>query len=186
MLDAAHRLAHALSALRPDARSAISVHSLTPDGRSWLLHAEQWWPDVEVRALWASRPLDPTKGRPWGATPCSRVARRRFMHYKYTGQTQMSRPLDEAPEAVHAVVAALQQVDSRWNALLLNWYEACDREYMGPHSDDEREPLAARRSFLSPGARLVTIVVASHQARREGCAAARLGPCCTSTMAAWW
>ena len=156
MLDAAHRLAHALSALRPDARSAISVHSLTPDGRSWLLHAEQWWPDVEVRALWASRPLDPTKGRIMGRDILFPRRTAAFgVDYKYTGQTQMSRPLDEAPEAVHAVVDALQQVDSRWNALLLNWYEACDREYMGPHSDDERElvggaPIVSL-SWCSPG-----------------------------------
>ena len=61
--------------------------------------------------------------------------------YKYTGQTQRSLPMNEAPPFVTEVVRTLQSVPGLGihNAALLNWYDAKNKEYMGAHSDDETE-----------------------------------------------
>jgi len=64
MLDATHRLASALRSLQPEPPEIpVGVHKLTPDGRFWLLRAEQWWPldDAALQTLWAAR-LGPSAG----------------------------------------------------------------------------------------------------------------------------
>ena len=143
-LEAAHKLAAALSALRPEARHAVKVHPLTLDGRSWVLHAEKWWPlgGDGVDALWSHRPIEPTRGMIMGkSVDFPRRTRAFGVDYKYTGQTQRSEPLGLAPDPVKLVCDQLRTVESLGghNAVLLNWYEATLNEYMGAHCDDERE-----------------------------------------------
>ena len=144
-LEAAHKLASALSALRPEASHKVQVHPLTPDGRSWVLHAERWWPlqhDGGLETMWKARPSEPTRGMIMGRpVDFPRRTCAYGVDYKYTGQTQFAQPIASAPEPVQELVTKLRAVDSLGdhNALLLNWYEASLNEYMGPHSDDERE-----------------------------------------------
>lgn len=149
MLPDAHKLASALAALRPDYTKTIAVHKLTPDGRSWLLHAERFWPadEAALREVWATRPAQPTRGMVMGReVDFPRRTAAYGVDYKYTGQVQRSEALDDAPAVARQATLALCSVAalSQHNALLVNWYEAKDKEYMGAHSDDERElvPLA--------------------------------------------
>ena len=142
-LESAHRLVSELKSLRPEFSRPINVHKLTPDGRSWLLHAERYWPldDADVENLWKVRPTDPTKGVIMGReVDFPRRTAAYGVDYKYTGQVQRSAPLDAAPAPLNGIVAALRrEAFQEHNALLLNWYDAKQKEYMGAHSDDERE-----------------------------------------------
>ena len=141
MLDGASRLASALSALRPDA--AVKVHRLTPDGRSWLLHAPKFWPiqTEELESLWRERPVEATRGMIMGREVA--FPRRTCAYgqdYKYTGQTQVAVQFEHAHPLVRTAAESMSAVNSLegLNAALVNWYEASDGEYMGAHSDDER------------------------------------------------
>ena len=69
-LDAAHSFAAALRCVRPEYTRPIHIHKLTPDGRSWLIHAERWWPldDVAMQTLWTDRPAEPPRGVIMGRT----------------------------------------------------------------------------------------------------------------------
>lgn len=157
-LETAHKLATALASLRP-AAPAITIYPLTPDGRSWVLHAKQWWPvGSTLESMWCARPVEPTSGRIMGrVVDFPRRTRAYGCDYTYTGQTQRAAPIDHAPLFVQEVFSALQGVDTLQghNAALLNWYDADLNEYMGPHSDDERDlvPLApvVSLSWCSPG-----------------------------------
>ena len=77
--------------------------------------------------------------------------------YKYTGQVQKSAPLDSAPTAVREVVSSLREVSAftGHNAALLNWYDAAANEYMGAHSDDEKELVRLKNGG-------VCVVMATH------------------------
>lgn len=160
MLDAAHRLAAALTALRPEHAQSMKIHPLTNDGRSWLLHCERYWPlgDGDLTATWSARPMELTTGMIFGKkVEFPRRTAAFGVDYKYTGQTQQARPMEAAPTSVRDVIAAMQQVDTltEHNAALVNWYDAKLNEYMGAHSDDERElvPLApvVSLSWCTPG-----------------------------------
>ena len=78
-IEAANGIAAALRQLRPECSRGINVHKLTPDGRSWLVHAERFWPmdDAEIREIWEARPcvvgLDPHT-QPLGHSRCLRPA----------------------------------------------------------------------------------------------------------------
>ena len=145
MLLEARELARGLQLVRPQAPAPV-VHRLTPDGRSWLLHAPGWWPAPahELSELWASRPSKPTYGVIFGRKVAfPRRTRTYGADYTYTGQTQCAEPLSSAPPMLRNVIAQLQAVPmlSAHNAALLNWYDAASGDYMGAHSDDERELL---------------------------------------------
>ena len=147
-LDFAHSLATTLRAMRPEA-ARPTVHKLTPDGRSWLIHAPQWWPlnDADVKKMWLARPVEPTRGVIMGRTVDFPRRTAAFgVDYKYTGQVQHSTPFDEAPSPLRHAVAALCSDGEAppfgtHNAALVNWYDAKSGEYMGAHSDDEKELL---------------------------------------------
>lgn len=144
-LEAANAIAAALRAIRPEHVRPITVHKLTPDGRSWLVHAERFWPmdKSALEATWAARPTEATRGVIMGRTvDFPRRTRAYGVDYKYTGQVQRSAPMNAAPAPVCELVSALtdnKQLFGDHNALLLNFYRADDGEYMGAHSDDEKE-----------------------------------------------
>lgn len=161
MLDSAHRLAHALRVLRP-ASAPARLHSLTPDGSSWLLHAPKYWPadEEELSGLWTDRPVQPTSGVIFGKrVDFPRRTAAYGYDYKYTGQTQQALPLESAHALVATVLRQLQAAPGAGlgghNAALMNWYDASLRERMGSHSDDEAElvrhaPIVSL-SWCSPG-----------------------------------
>lgn len=63
--------------------------------------------------------------------------------YTYTGQVQKAVPIQTAPARVIDAFSTLSSLADlkEHNAVLLNWYDASLGEYMGAHSDDERELL---------------------------------------------
>ena len=146
-LEGAHALAATLRAMRPESSRSVTVHPLTPDGRSWLIHADRWWPldDAAIQTLWKARPVEPTRGVIMGrSVDFPRRTAAFGVDYKYTGQVQHSTPFSEAPTPLREVVSALCDAGEAppfriHNAALVNWYEASTGEYMGAHSDDEKE-----------------------------------------------
>ncbi len=140
----AQRLASALTALRPHA-PPIKAHSLTPDGRSWLLHGPSWWPAApdELRDLWNAQPTEPTMGQIFGRTvEFPRRSRSYGYDYTYTGQTQRADPLGALPSLASSVLRELSSCVPELgghNAALLNWYDASLGHYMGAHREDEKE-----------------------------------------------
>ena len=152
---AAHGLVAALRQVRPEYTRPITIHSLTPDGRSWLVHAEKWWPveEAALRNVWSARPIEPTRGVIMGRqVDFPRRTAAFGVDYKYTGQVQRSAPLGAAPDAIREVMSALcdgaEPPFGGHNALLVNWYDAKHGEYMGAHSDDEKE-LVSRAPVVS-------------------------------------
>ena len=143
-IEVAHAISKSLQNLRPNyPASQINIHKLTPDGRSWVLHAKHFMPvdDADMQTLWAARPMEVTSGVIMGKTiPFPRRTAAFGVDYKYTGQTQLSHPEEAAPAPIRERVAELRhgvEEFSIHNAMLVNWYEACNGEYMGAHSDDE-------------------------------------------------
>ena len=53
--------------------------------------------------------------------------------YHYTGTTNRALPVDDILEPF--LVWTQQKFDDRLNGLLLNWYDAAQRHYIGAHSD---------------------------------------------------
>ena len=95
-----------------------------------------------MSSVWDERPEEPTQDRIMGKMVAfPRRTRSYGFDYKYTGQTQVAHPLTEAPALVREAFAALTKVPTLegHNAVLLNWYDAELGEYMGAHSDDERD-----------------------------------------------
>ena len=141
MLTEAQTLAARLTAIRPAV--TIDVHSLTADGRSWILHARRFWPsDKEAfETVWATHP--PT--RPMGVIYGKPVTFHRYQQaygfdYRFTGQTAAALPLAAVPAPIVPVIDALRRVESDiepQNSALFNFYEG-GSDYMGAHSDDER------------------------------------------------
>jgi len=141
-MDVASRVASALSMLRPEA-AAVKAYRLTPDGRSWILHAPRWWPvtESEFTALWLERPTEPTRGLIMGREQAFPRRTRAFgQDYKYTGQTQVAHSFEKAHSVIRSIADAAVRVESLEgvNAALVNWYDAAAGEYIGAHSDDER------------------------------------------------
>ena len=149
MLEEASRLAALLSKCRNNA-VPVSVHPLTTDGRSWLLHAAGWWPlpEADFAQAWAEHPPQ----RPTGVIFGKPVVFHRYtqaygVDYAYTGQVARARPLDAAPPPLAEVLRTLRAVAplAEYNSALVNWYETdmlqqpkSMPDYMGAHSDDER------------------------------------------------
>jgi alkylated DNA repair dioxygenase AlkB len=67
--------------------------------------------------------------------------------YHYTGTTNRGLPIPDLLAAHHAWVRA--QIDERMNGLLLNWYDAEHKQYIGKHRDSIANMVA--------GAPIVTI-----------------------------
>lgn len=78
--------------------------------------------------------------------------------YKYTGQVQKAVPIQDAPALVRDACSTLSSLTDlkEHNAVLMNWYDASLGEYMGAHSDDERELITGAPiislSWCSPSA----------------------------------
>lgn len=77
-------------------------------------------------------------------------------NYRYTGSQNNALPI---PEILQPYLDwAQQEVDSRLNGLLLNWYEGKRGHYIGAHRDDTRD--------LVPGSPVVTISVGEQRTFR--------------------
>lgn len=63
------------------------------------------------------------------------------LDYKYAGQTAQAKQMDEAPAAMRGTVSEWQSLAAltSHNAALVNYYDAKDKEYIGAHSDNEKE-----------------------------------------------
>ena len=167
---AALRLADELGRLRPSA-PAPCVLPLTADGRSWLLHAPRWWPlaPAELDEMWEAHPDERPVGIIMGrAVQFPRYTQAFGRDYTYTGQVARARPFIDAPRTLQAVLEALHSTPTLagHNQALANWYATepgGKPDYMGPHSDDERE--------LIPGAPIVSLswCSAGHQRRERSC-----------------
>ena len=76
--------------------------------------------------------------------------------YHYTGTTNRGLPVPAMLEPLHAWARA--QIDERLNGLLLNWYDAEHRQYIGKHRDSIANMLA--------GAPIVTISLGAERTFR--------------------
>jgi alkylated DNA repair dioxygenase AlkB len=86
--------------------------------------------------LWALHPqhfhaiAQPFTGR---TIPLPRWQQAYGRDYRYTGS--VNRALPVAPLLAPYLAWARQRLDARLNGLLLNWYDAALRHYIGPHRD---------------------------------------------------
>uniref|UniRef100_A0A7S4B649 Fe2OG dioxygenase domain-containing protein n=1 Tax=Chrysotila carterae TaxID=13221 RepID=A0A7S4B649_CHRCT len=143
----AEQLCDELQSVRPQT-ARPKIFPLTKDGRSWIIYAANWWPSSEFDMLWAARPTERPVGHIFGKSiTFPRHTQSWGIDYSYTGQIARAKPLSEAPSQVVQVLTELQQLESfkGHNQVLQNWYEAhpdAKADYIGPHSDDERELVA--------------------------------------------
>jgi alkylated DNA repair dioxygenase AlkB len=100
--------------------------------------------------LWALHPerfhtvTQPFTGR---AIPLPRWQQAYGREYRYTGSINRALPIPPLLEPY--LVWARRRLDARLNGLLLNWYDAALRHYIGPHRDST--------AGLVEGAPIVTI-----------------------------
>ena len=57
--------------------------------------------------------------------------------YAFSGQLSEAVPLAHAHPLVRRVVISMQEQSDAHKGVLLNWYDAASKDYIGPHSDDE-------------------------------------------------
>ena len=141
----ASELAAALHTLRPAAN--VEFRKLTSDGRSWILYAKRWWPLQDLSSTWQARPAEPSYGNIMGkAVAFPRRTTAYGSDYKYSGQTQRALPMKTAPHAVRDLVTSLCSLKmlTNHNAALVNYYDAHAKDYIGAHSDDEKELVAGK------------------------------------------
>ena len=137
-----HALAAGLTKLRPG--SVVDVHKLTTDGRSWVLHARRFWPSnsEQFEQIWASHPPSKPTGMIYGKPVTFHRYQQAYGYdYKFTGQVSKALPLSAAPSPAETVLHGLRSVESDaepQNSALFNFYDG-GSDYMGAHSDDERQ-----------------------------------------------
>ena len=111
---------------------------ITSDGASWITIERSACPlsSSEFEEVWEQRP----DVRPVGVMFGRRVSfpRRTLSFgrdYSFAGQVaQRVAPVSDMPQ-----FARLSSLNATFNGALLNWYDAAENDYIGPHSDDERE-----------------------------------------------
>lgn len=91
----------------------------------------------EFDALWSLAPPE----RPTGVIFNKPVTFPRYTaafgrDYTFAGQTAESLSIDKAPGYTHY---AKWMSDANLNGVLVNWYDASDGDYIGLHSDDEKD-----------------------------------------------
>lgn len=103
---------------------------------------------IDFEALWAMHPERPHRVRMYGRwvdTPRYQAAY--GADYRYSGTVNPARPVPPRLEAIRDW--AREAIDPRLDGLLLNWYDAAEGHYMGPHRDYGRD--------LTRGAPIVTV-----------------------------
>jgi len=128
------------------------VHYLTSDRASWVLHAPCWW-DLSVEEFnkaWDGQPPHKPVIKIMGKTIQAPRFQRSFgVDYAFSGQVARAEPLEAEP-IVRDVVSVCERIVREWTAgeldahssavpgALLNFYDAAQGHYIGPHSDDEK------------------------------------------------
>lgn len=127
---------------------------LTRDRASWLAVAPREIPidSKEFERLWSLAPSHKSTGVVFGRSVTFPRRTAAFgRDYTFSGQTSVSLDLARAPGYEHY---AAWMSDAALNGVLVNWYDASEGDYIGPHSDDEAQ--------LVRGAPIVSITFASN------------------------
>lgn len=111
--------------------------SLTDDESSWVARGRiAPLPKDEFEQLWAMAPTCKQTGVIYGKeVEFPRRICAYGQDYAFSGQVSESKPLSEAPGYSYY---ADWMTDVNLNGVLVNWYDAANGDYIGPHSDDER------------------------------------------------
>jgi alkylated DNA repair dioxygenase AlkB len=122
-------------------------HDLARQGRERF---EELW---ELRPAEFHRVSQPFTGK---SIPLPRWQQAYGRDYRYTGSVNVALPI---PPSLELYLAwARKQFDARLNGLLLNWYDATQRHYIGSHRDST--------SGLVEGIPIVTISLGANRAFR--------------------
>lgn len=132
----------------PSSAPRPKLRHLTADGRSWLIHAPRWFPlaPAEFERLWGTRPARPPTIVMMGKRIDAPRYQRSFgVDYAFSGSVAQSSPFADEP--------LMQQLSTRFMGIgeeaggvaritgelgaLLNYYDASEGHYIGPHSDNE-------------------------------------------------
>src|SRR5262245_61668700 len=93
---------------------------------------EELRPD-DVEPLWALRPAEPDVLLLYGRqVPIPRFQRAYGRDYRFSNQTSVA---DAIPALLEPMLAWARALDPRINGLLVNWYDAAHKHYIGPHRD---------------------------------------------------
>ena len=122
-------------------RLHASCVDLTPDGESWIILKKGYMPcpPSTFEDLWNEKPTQRPEGKIMGKpVQFPRFTQAYGMDYSFAGQTAVSK--EEVPPFVHQYHASLfsGEISAAKNGTLVNWYDAEQGDYIGPHSDDER------------------------------------------------
>ncbi|MEN0064907.1 MAG: alpha-ketoglutarate-dependent dioxygenase AlkB [Myxococcota bacterium] len=97
---------------------------------------EPWCPAAEsavFEAWWAERPVDEQSILMYGkSTVIPRRQRAYGRDYRFSGQTSKAADI---PDWLAPVLTWAQQLEPRFDGLLLNWYDGALGERIGPHRD---------------------------------------------------
>ena len=119
----------------------VSSFALNASGSSWLVVAKTFLPadSDSFDAAWARRPSSKPIGVVMGR-PVAFPRRTCAFGKDYTFAGQTAETLAERFPLSTSYTDKLSWVVDRMppNGTLVNWYDAMDGDYIGPHSDDER------------------------------------------------
>lgn len=120
------------------------THPLEPDHALYRARLPETL-ELDFEALWAAHPDRFHKVSIMGKeTPVPRWSQAYGADYHYSGRTDRAEPM--SPLLAPVLAWACEQVDARFNGLLLNWYDAERKHYIGKHRDStkgmvERSPI---------------------------------------------
>jgi|MDSZ01.1.fsa_nt_gb alkylated DNA repair dioxygenase AlkB len=116
-------------------------HSLVQDGSSWVVIVRRYHPSDQTSfdELWKLRPDDPPYGTIMGRrVPFPRRTRAFGSDYAFSGQTADASPIEALPALARSYRTKTSIIKlHKLNGVLLNWYDASEGDYIGPHADDE-------------------------------------------------
>lgn len=130
----------------------VCGHELLEDGSSWVVVIREYHPadDDAFEEAWSVRPAERPQGSVMGrAVAFPRRTRAYGKDYSFAGQTAASSSLHTIPSLSRSYREKTRLVESaKLNGVLINWYDAKDGDYIGPHSDNEKD-LAEEAPILS-------------------------------------
>jgi alkylated DNA repair dioxygenase AlkB len=112
---------------------------LTTDGASWLVLGRRALPILsdEFDRLWKLSPFQKPTGMIFGKpVTFPRFTKACGRDYSFSGQVNEAEPTTSAPGIEHYLS---WMIDANLNGVLVNWYDAVHGDYIGPHSDDEKQ-----------------------------------------------
>ena len=128
---------------------------LTPDKASWFAMAGECLPVTaeEFDQMWAAAPEEKATGVMFGKpVTFPRRTRAYGLDYTFAGQTSEAANVASAPGHDRYEYWMYHQ---QLTGVLVNWHDASDGDYIGPHSDNE--------STLEKGAPILSITFCSHE-----------------------